>query len=79
MVSSLRLYKTWDGAQHFIQDCMCIRAVVSEQSSQHTLWVAKDLKRVKADSETSDQRALGACNFVGNVVPRLIFYKYVEV
>ena len=39
-----------------------------EQSSQDTLWVAKVLKRVKADRENSDQPALGACNFVGKIL-----------
>ena len=52
------------------------------QSSQGTLWVAKDPKRLQADSKDSDQHARvhmltwvffeRTCSLVGNAVSRLI-------
>ena len=55
-----------------------IRAVWSK-SSQGTVWVAKDQKRLSADSEDSDQPArmiwvfaVRKFNRVGNTVPRLV-------
>ena len=60
-----------------------IRAVWSE-SSQGTLWVAKDLKRLHTDIEDSDQPArkrrliwvfaARTWNLVGNAVSRLIWF-----
>ena len=52
------------GTQHFLQDCLCahlmrIRTVCPE-SSQDTKRVAKDPKRLQADSEDSDKPSLGA-------------------
>ena len=53
----------------------------SDQSSQSALWLAKDSKRLQADSEDSDQPermhrlicvfAGRTCNFVGNTEPWL--------
>ena len=54
-----------DGAQHFLQDCMCMQrrlkaactSAQSDQSSKDTLLVAKDPKSLQAYREYSDQTA----------------------
>ena len=69
------------GAQHFLQDCMCAQRRLSTDcasahlrsliwTSQGTLWVAKDPKRLQADSEDwSDWVFAGrVCSLVGNAV-----------
>ena len=75
------------GHSIFLQNCVCaqrrlsslrIRAIWSE-SSQGTMWVTKDQKRLQADSEDSDRTAqmyrliwvfIGRkCNPVGMVCP----------
>ena len=49
----------WQGAQHFLQNCMCTQgrlisastSAQSDQSLQGTLWLIKDQKHLQADSK----------------------------
>ena len=51
----------------------CASAQSSQNSSQGTLWVAKDPTRIQADGESAYPLRLRTRNLIGNAVPRLIF------
>ena len=87
-----KLYQKWARAQYcniptrlhvrpaMTQIRLRIRAVWSE-SSQGTLWIAKDPKRLQVDSEDPDKPARirtliwvfagRPCNLIGNALPQL--------